>query len=221
MEFNQVIEFVDFFDRPQVYTTTGGVNGWAIKDTSAAGSPTYLNVNGGGAKLTLAATNEVEVVTLYFADLLMMTIGELQTVEFLIAQNLVDADATLTFGVASAQNDTTDSITTNAWFKLAGSAAVVVETDDNVVDNDDVATGVSLTSNTVKRFMIDFTFGRTDIRFYIDGDRVAKGTTFNMNSAANNNVQPFIQLQKGANTVQHTATLLKYRHSYNKLMNLT
>jgi len=48
---------------------------------------------------------------------------------------------------------------------------------------------------TYKRFVISFAAGKSDVRFFIDGDRVAAGTTFNM-SQATGQLQPFVQLQK-------------------------
>lgn len=200
-----VITKVENFDRAQAFTTTPGEGGWTIKDTSSAGTPTYLCIteDGGAAKLTLAATNEEEIVTLYTNDVLPIDLANLQRVEYIAKVSGIDSVTTLVFGVADAQNDTEDSVTTNAWFRMQGSAStsnVVVETDDGTTDNDDKATGATL-SSTYKKFVIDFTNGLSDIRFFIDGERVASGTTFSMSSVtAGQNVQPFVQLHKASGT---------------------
>lgn len=200
-----VIEQVENFNRAQAFTTTPGQNGWTSKDTSSAGTPTYLCIteDGGAAKLTLAATSEEEIVTLYHNDVLTLDLANLQRVEMTAKVAGIDSVTTLVFGVADAQNDTEDSVTTNAWFRMQGSAsttAVVVETDDGTTDNDDKATGTTLAA-TYKKFVIDFTNGLTDIRFFIDGERVAAGTTFSMSAVtAGQNVQPFIQLHKASGT---------------------
>ena len=136
------LEGGDFFDRAQVFTTTPGQNGWTIADTSAAGAPTYLCIteDGGAAKLTLAATSELEIVTLYMNDVLPLDLASLQSVEFVAKVEAIDAVTTLVFGVGSARNDTSDTVATSAWFRMEGSAStsnVVVETDDGVVDRDD------------------------------------------------------------------------------------
>lgn len=200
-----VIQFVDNFDRAQALTTTPGHNGWTVKDTSASGTPTYLTVteDGGAMALTLASTSEAEIVTMYQNDVLMLDLANLQRVEFVAKVSGIDSVTTLVFGVASAQNDTPDSVSVLAWFRMEGSASltnIVCETDDGSVDNDDKASGVTLGS-TYKKFTIDFTNGLSDIRFYVDGERVASGQTFSMvNITTGQNVQPFVQLQKASGT---------------------
>lgn len=195
--------FIDNFDRAQAYTTTPGMNGWTIKDTSAAGAPTYLNIteDGGAAALTIASTDEAEVVTLYQNDVLIYDVRQLQHIWWIAKVAAIDAKTTLVFGVGSAQNDTADSVATNAWFRMEGSAsttAVVVETDDAVTDNDDKATGETL-SSTYKKCLIDFSNGLKDVRFFMDGKRVGQATTFDMSGLADGlNVQPFVQIQKAA-----------------------
>jgi hypothetical protein len=75
---------------------------------------------------------------------------------------------------------------------------VYAETDDEVRDNNDVSTSVTL-GTTFKKFVIDFTGGKSNVRFYIDGAPVCKETTFDM-SAYTGSFQPIAQLQKAANT---------------------
>lgn len=215
----KVLEFCDDFNRAQVFTTTPGQNGWTIKDTSSSGTPTYLVAtgDGGGAVLTLANTSEAEIVTLFHNDVLVFDIRTIQRVEMIAKVSGIDAATTLTFGVASAQNDNDDSVAVNAWFRMEGSVsttAVVVETDDGTVDNNDKATGATLAS-TFKHFVIDFTNGLADIRFYIDREPVALATTFSMAAvAAGQNVQPFVQLQKASGTGVPSITLKRFRILY-------
>lgn len=200
-----VREFVDHFDRAQSFTTTPGQNGWTIADTSSSGTPTYLCVteDGGAAKLTLANTSEAEIVTLYHNDVLQLDLAKLQNIWFIAKVAGIDSATTLTMGVGSARDDTDDSVAVNAWFRMEGSAstsAVVVETDDGTTDDDDNATGQTL-SSTYKKFLIDFSQGLSDVRFYIDGARVAAASTFTLASiTAGQNVQPIVQLQKASGT---------------------
>jgi hypothetical protein len=202
----EVVRKVDRFDRAQAFTTTpAGDLGWTIKDTSSAGTPTYLclTANGGAAKLLLDNTSEAQVVTLYQNDVLPFDLAQLQSVEFTVSVSGIDAVTTLVFGVGTAQNDTADSVTVNAWFRMQGSAStsnLLVETDDGTSDLDDKATGTTL-SSTLKKCLIDFTNGLSDIRFYVDGARVAAATTFTLASiTADQNVQLFVQLQKASGT---------------------
>lgn len=174
---------------------------WLIVDTSASGTPTYVRA-GSAATLTLAATSEVENVCLAHGDSLAFDIDDIQRVEMRVKLGAAfTTGSELVFGVGSARNDTTDSVAANAWFKMVGAnstSAVYVETDDGTTDNDDKATGATL-ATAYKEFVIDFTGGKSNVRFLIDGVRVAAGTTFDM-SGYSSGLQPIVQLQKAANT---------------------
>lgn len=199
--------------------TSAGATPWLIKDTSAAGAPTYAG-HADGLKLTLASTNESEVVTLYFGDILNYTLANILRAEFLIKMNAaLGTNEECAIGLASAQNDTLDSVSYQSWFKIIGASTptVVAESDDNVTNTDDVATGIALGTSTHKRLIIDFTEGVKTVgapgvskgqcpQFYmIDSQgvlqRVAVGTLFDMSGAAGTQgLQPFIQLQKASGT---------------------
>jgi hypothetical protein len=88
---------------------------------------------------------------------------------------------------------------------LIGSTSLVVESDDGTTDKDDVATGQTL-STTYKKFVIDFAGGKSDVKFYVDGVRVAASTTFDM-SAATSSLQPYVQIQKTAATDADAVTI--------------
>jgi hypothetical protein len=175
---------------------------WLVDDTSSAGAPVYTK---GTSELTvtLAATNEIENVAPHFGDALDFDIDLVQRVEMRvkIGAATFTSGSILCFGVGSARNDTADSVVANAWFRMEGAnstSLVYVETDDGTRDNDDVSSGTTL-GTTYKEFVIDFTGGKQDVKFYIDGRRVATGTTFDM-SGYSSGLQPIIQLQKAANT---------------------
>jgi len=215
--------FEDYFDRAQEYSTTPGQNGWTIADTSAAGQPTYANItaDGGAAKLTLESTNEAQIVTFYHKDILAFDMRQIKLVEFVAMVAGIDSVTTLVFGLGSARNDTADSVATNAWFRIQGSvstSAVVVESDDATIDNDDIATGASLAA-MYKKCSISFENGLSDVRFFVDGERVAAGTTFNMSAlAAGLNVQPMIMIQKASGTGVPSVTIasvnIEYKYAY-------
>lgn len=215
----RVRTFRDRFDRAQALSTTPGQNGWTVKDTSASGTPTYLAVNerGGGMKLTLAATSEAEIVTMYQNDVLFLDPRDLHWIEWTLKVAGIDAVTTLVFGLASAQNDTADSVAANAWFRLEGSAsltAILAESDDGTTDNDDKATGKSFGSDYLN-FRIDFSsFGIGDLRFFIDGQRVADGVLFPLTAYAGSFLQPFVQLQKASGTGVPSVTIAEYAHQY-------
>ena len=199
-----VVIWRDDFMRAQAFTTTPGEKGWTIKDTSAAGTPTYLCVSddSGAAKLLCDNTSEAQIVTLFHNDVLAFRLDKLLSVTWNVQVAGVDAVTTLVYGVADEQNATSDTVQFNAWFRMEGSVStslVVVETDDDVTNNDDKATGVSLAA-AYKRCTIDFSYGLTDVRFFIDGARVSSANTFSMNASPSQRVQPYVQLQKASGT---------------------
>jgi hypothetical protein len=174
-------------------TSADPATAWLVDDTSSSGAPTYTKGTS-EATLTLASTTEVENVCLHFNDALDFDIDSIIRMEFRAKVTAtLDSATTIVMGLGSARADDPDTVAANAFFKLAGSNAVVVETDDGTTDNDDNATGVSL-SSTYKRFVIDFSGGKSDVKFYIDGVKV--GTeTFTM-SAYSSGLQPIFQIQK-------------------------
>lgn len=194
-------EYVDdFFGTSAAFPTSADpATPWLVADTSSAGAPTYVR-NASNAVLTLAATSEIENVCLYHGDALSFDIDELLAAEFRIKVTGCTTGTTITWGMASARNDTPASMTALALFQMVGATSttdVTVETDDNVTDTAPVSSATAL-STTYKRFVIDFS-NKSDIKFYIDGNRVARSTTFTM-AGYTAGLQPFIQLQKAANT---------------------
>lgn len=182
-------------------TSADPATAWLVADTSASGTPTYVR-NASNAVLTLVSTSEVENVCLYHGDALSFTNGQILGVEMRvkIGASTFTSGSELVFGVGSARNDTTDSVAVNAWFKMVGASsttALYVESDDTVVDKDDIATGQTL-GTTFKRFHIDMS-NKYSVKFYVDGVRVASSTTFDMSNSTSG-LQPIIQLQKAANT---------------------
>lgn len=211
------IHFCDHFNRAQALTTTPGFNGWTVKDTSSSGTPTYLCVSepGGAMKLSLVATSEEEIVTMYHNDVLTIDPNKLNYLRWIAKVASIDSATTLVIGVASAQNDTEDSVARHAWFRVEGSAStsnIVVESDDNTTDLDDKATGKTL-SSTYLDLMIDFQNGLSDVRFFVDGQRVASGTTFDMDQIGTTNyLQPFVQIHKASGTGTPSVSLAMFEY---------
>lgn len=195
------IEYVEDFLGPQTLTASpAGSDQWDIADTSSAGTPTYT-VGGINGEATLAfdSQSEIQNVCLFKSDVLNFDIDTIQSIELRVKTvAALDTATSLAFGLCSARNDAIDSLAAHASFRLIGSNSLVVETDDSVNDNDDVATGATLGS-TYKRFVIDFAGGKSDVKFYVDGARVAASTTFDMSNYSAG-FQPYVQIQKTADT---------------------
>ena len=189
--------------------TASPTNGdrWDIADTSSAGTPTYT-VGGINGEATLAfdSQSEVQNVCLFQSDVLNWDIDLIQRIEMRVKTTAtLDSATSLAFGLASARNDAIDSITAHASFRIIGNNTLVVESDDGTTDKDDVATGASL-SDTYKKFVIDFTGGKSNVKFYVDGVRVAASTTFDM-SGYTAGLQPYVQIQKTADPNTDSVTI--------------
>ena len=199
----------DFLGNVVIGTTGDAGSPWVITDTSAAGTPTYGPVtpsNGGEFAMTLAATAEAENLSLTFNDLLCFDIDKIDQIEFRLKTSAtLDSTTDLAFGLCGNRNDSLDTLAQNAHFRLDGSNAVVVETDDGTTDNNDVATGQTL-GDEHKRFVISFAGGTDDVKFYIDGNRVAGNTTFDMSSYTGS-LQPYVQLQKTSDDNTDSVTI--------------
>lgn len=174
---------------------------WVVAVTGAA-PPTAVR-NASNAVFALTSASQEQILGGGHGDALSFDIDDLQSIEFRarIGATAFTSGSILAFGVGSARNNTLDSVAANAWFRMEGAnstSLVYVETDDGVRDIDDVSTGVTL-GTTFKKFVIDFTGGKSNVRFNIDGKWVASSTKFDM-SAYSGGLQPIIQLQKGTNT---------------------
>jgi hypothetical protein len=98
---------------------------------------------------------------------------------------------------AAENND----IPIHAFFVFDGSAVCKIFTDDEVTDNDAVATGHSADGD-YHVYKIDFT-DPSDVMFYVDGAQVAKTTTFDISNASGNlQVAPYcVATKAGGNGV--------------------
>ncbi|TVQ38481.1 MAG: hypothetical protein EA384_09115 [Spirochaetaceae bacterium] len=82
-------------------------------------------------------------------------------------------------------------------FEIAADLKIVAESDDDItlIDED---TGIEAEVNKYYIFRVDCT-DQSDIKFYIDGKRVAGGTTFaNAANAANSKCQPHLGMYKAS-----------------------
>lgn len=196
-------EYVDDFVGTSVTFPTSANIGtpWLTAVTGAA-PPTHVR-NASEAILTLTNADQAQILSLHHGNALAFDIDDILRVEMRVrlAAAAFTSGSIFVFGVGSARNDTADSVTASAWFRMEGANSttqVYVETDDDVRNIDDIATGVTL-GTTYKKFVIDFAGGKNNVKFYIDGQRVAASQVFDM-SAYSAGLQPIIQLQKAANT---------------------
>lgn len=203
-----VRQWFDDFNEPCIGVTNAFFGkGWRIADTSSAGTPTYATVDGsesGEFKMTLDSQAEAENVCLYNGDVLSYRLGNIQSFKTRVKIENLNSVTDVAFGLCSDRNDDTDLIETHAMFKVDGSSSistVLVETDDGVIDVDDVAASPLGAGWIVCE--IDFTQGFGDVRFYSQGanqvkSRRAPWKKFDMSNAVDSFVQPFFQIQKAS-----------------------
>jgi len=202
--------FTDDFFGGGTETTTGQGSPWVVTLTNSATVTYPADTAGtnGRLLLTIAANNEAENACVSFGDKLNFDIDLLQYVEFgaVMGQATFTSANGLAFGLASARNDTINTIAEAALFRVLGTSSTTqlyVDSDDGTNDNTLVDTGTTFI-NVYKKFRISFTHGTADVRFYVDDNRVAAGTTFDMSNYTGG-LQPYFQVQKTTGTTAGTA----------------
>ncbi len=190
--------------------------------TTTSGTPTLVTT-ADGLKFTLANNNEVENLCYYMNDVLSFDIDDLISMEFsLKGSAALLANEEFIAGLGSARNNTTDSITAGAWFKIVGASGgnftLLCESDDDVTNVDDKATGISLpSSGTILHRRMGIYFGEEiatrsppstskgkQVVFRVEDAngvmrRVADNVAFDM-SGYSSGLQPIFQLQKASGT---------------------
>jgi hypothetical protein len=217
-----------WFDGHMRPPAVGSPDGTPWRSKSLAAHETIQTANLGLMQLALTAANEAQNACLYFGDVLSMDITKLVSFEVWaqLTANFAAAN-TMTLGLASARNDTPESVTALAAFKCVGNNNVVVSAHDGTNSQANIATGFTLDATYLKRFMIDLgtginsvvggasSGGRVDTRLMMDNGRgnlrrVCPNTRFDLSAYALG-VQPFFQVQKTAGVTTGTLSIKRVR----------
>ena len=193
--------FYDDFNGVAGGSPMAGTAIWNVVDVNAATEAVVANSSNGVFRLFLDGTDvNDEDAVLYHGDNRTFDVDS-----GLIFETKIDVAVlpTLTaeavWGMCGNHNLSNDAAAESCWFKLDGSGAVVVENDDATAGhtNDDVATGVTAVPGTANVYRIDFT-SLTNVKFFIDGVRVAASTTFDLSTltGATAVLQPYFSLDK-------------------------
>ena len=192
--------FQDFLGALVFSTTQASSSGHdlIVTDTSSAGQPVYAVVTPsacGELNLAFDSTTEVQNVCISMGDKLCFDIDNVQSFRARVkqGQTTIDSASTFSIGLASARNDTIESITAFLLFKLVGTNEVMISTDDNVTDLTDKATGISIGTSYVD-LMIDLS-NKKNVKFFVNGQPVCQSTTFDL-SGYTGSLQVYIQAQK-------------------------
>ena len=158
--------YIDDFFGPAVDET----NKWSLNDTSSAGAPTHaILADEHAVELKLANNDEVEVCGYDFNDQLGFDIDSLKKFIARFKVSTITTAEEAVIGMSAAWNDALNSNAAHAWFKLAATMDLLVESDDGTNDNDDEDTLVNLTADTYIWAMIDFST-KADVKFYTSTD---------------------------------------------------
>lgn len=209
----------DFFEHYEEFFGQGSLPSVAAANDCRSAGPYFMNVVGtntayayatnesSGAVTLTFGDNEVENLNLYWKDVLSLDFRQQLYFETRVkmGNSALDSATTAVIGLCSARNNTIASIGTVAGFTLAADY-LTARTDDAVTDTG-VNTATTLV-NAYKVLKIDAT-NLSDVKFYVDGNRVCKSNTFAMTglTASTRYVQPYIQLQKTSDSNQDSITV--------------
>lgn len=178
---------------------------WGARDTGAATEAVVADAANGVLGLALDATSEVQLAGVDWADqrTLVLNQGLMFEARFRLSV-LPTGSVVACVGLCGDHNAAVNTVAESIWFRLDGSGAVTVETDDTTNETSLVATGITLTTADWIVARIDCS-DPADVRFFINGNRVAAGTTFNMSAVPALALQPVCRIGKqGAATTVGT-----------------
>jgi hypothetical protein len=188
------VAFIDDFLGAAIDTTSR----WSVRDTGAATEAIAVSQVSGAAGLVLDATNEVQLAGLDWANQRPLILNQKLMIEFRFRFTVLPTGAVVAvLGLCTDHNAAVNTVASSIWFRADGSGLITVETDDTVHETTQVATGVTLVAN-------QWVIGRIEcedpaaVRFFLDGVRVAAGTTFNMNQVPTLALQPVMRIGKEA-----------------------
>jgi hypothetical protein len=178
---------------------------WTLKDTAGGSEAVVDDGNGGICVLSLSATDEKQEAGIYAGDMRNWTLNQGLCFEARIKPAVLPTDqAEIYFGLAGdyvegpiAEDDAGPA--EHIFFCFDGSGVLKIFTDDTTDDNNGVTTGTTLTASDWAIVRIDCST-ITDVKFYVNGSRVATGTTFDMSTVAALRLQPFFMVHKETGT---------------------
>ena len=198
----------DFIGEGNVPLATDESGGPWVRKITGLAPPTcqYKAISGeiGGVEMALTAASQVQVVTLYWGDLLGIDIDNIHSIEWTLRLSVaLGTNATLAVGLAGNQNDTIASIAQRMLFTCPNTGVLSVDSDDGTTDTTVASSEILSTKFT----RLGFSFaegGKKDVRAFLNrkderGKPVLDSSTFSLN-AYSGGLQPFVQLQKSAST---------------------
>ncbi len=169
---------------------------WGARDTGAATEAVVADAANGVLGLALDATNEVQLAGVDWADQRTLVLNQGLQMEARFRLSVLPTGSVVAcVGLCGDHNAAVNTVAQSIWFRADGSGAITVESDDGTNETSLVSTGTTVTTADWLVVRIDCTT-ITDVRFYINGARVASGTTFNMSATAALALQPVVRIGK-------------------------
>ena len=178
--------FVECFRRALTLSgTPEGGTGWTLAKTGA-GAVTGAGISGGGLRLSLDNTNEVQVASLFQNDVLPYPLAGLQHLWWIIEASSFGGNTLLAAGLGNARNDDTSAVTIRALAGVSNGGAadnkLIVNTADTVVTETNYDTGLVLAMDRPVKLAFDFTDGLAAVQLRIE-DKHLVGKKFDLSSA--------------------------------------
>lgn len=208
---NPINFYDDFIGAFTVIPAAGALESgctWAKKIVGAAPPTVALvaNTAQGVAQCALTSASQKQDAGLYWADDRRFLITQGVVFEARVKVSVLPTDvAEAIWGLVGDWADGPDNITYSIFFTADGSGEIFCEKDDAATD-ESATSGVTVTTGDWKVYRIDCR-DVADIKFFINGARVASGTTFDYTATgANATLQPYLGLYKasgsGVGTIQ-------------------
>lgn len=173
---------------------------WTALDTGDATEALVEDAPNGVVALALAATSEAELAGLSWNDKRQLVLNQGLNIEYRFRFSVIPTTgAIVAIGLAGDHNAALDSVAEEIVFRADASGAITVETDDTANETSKVSTGITVLTTDWVVGRIDCT-SITDIKFYINGNRVAGSTTFDMSTVPTLALQPYARINKASGT---------------------
>ncbi|MER8941350.1 hypothetical protein NKH82_17845 [Mesorhizobium sp. M0915] len=177
---------------------------WGARDTAGGAEAVVADAPNGVMGLALDATSEIQLAGIDWADQRTLALNQGLIFEARFRLSVLPTGAVIVVvGLEGDHNAAVDTVAESIWFRADGNGVITVENDDTANETTKVATGVTLTTADWIVARIDCT-DIADVKFYINGERVAATTTFNMSTVPTLALQPVARVSKGAATTVGT-----------------
>jgi len=181
-------------------------NTFTVRDTAEGDEALVADAGNGIIGLSLTATSEAQLAGIDWGDERQFILERGLNFEARFRYSVIPTTgAIVAIGLCGDHNATADTVAENIWFRSDASGALKCESDDTTTDTDDVATGTTLTTSDWVVARIDCAVP-TDIKFYLNGARVAASQTFS-HATAGLKVQPVARINKASGTGVGTVEL--------------